>query len=337
MVRGPRGDPPCYSSELPRVMWLTARACSRQRCCLECSNGRVRIERVRFFPSPASSAASLLLSRPCTVVLDARVCGPSQTAPYLVRKIFNSPVSFSLDAKHSATPSRACLLIFSTGPQYKLFLLRLLPHLIHFVIPFRLLVVSVSMEGQIPFSDISGNKDFGAFINEAMTKAMTATMSKMSKNIESSVQNMFYKSFMAHSAGDSRKRKYKDLSRQNDGALLTGEVSSPMTEDEMPPGPPSQEGNVEQVPGKRKSKTKNTIPAPKQIVISHISDTDDDVGDTDDGGDDSDMWGSLSQASPPKKPKLDVSNPFSAKIVLDSDACARSSFFGTVEREREFR
>ncbi|KAJ1140014.1 hypothetical protein NDU88_006375 [Pleurodeles waltl] len=145
------------------------------------------------------------------------------------------------------------------------------------------------MEGQNPFSEISSNKDFGAFIIEAMTKAMAAIMSKMSKNIESSVQNMFFKSFMAHSAGDSRKRKNKDLSRQNDGALLTGEVSSPMTEDEMPPGPPSQEGNSEQVSGKRKSKTKNTLAAPKQVVISHISDTDDDVGDMDDMDDDSDV------------------------------------------------
>ncbi|KAJ1156872.1 hypothetical protein NDU88_009589 [Pleurodeles waltl] len=175
------------------------------------------------------------------------------------------------------------------------------------------------MEGQNPFSEISGNKDFGAFINEAMTKAMAATMSKMSKSIESSVQNMFFKSFMAHSAGDSRKRKNKDLSRQNDGALLTGDVSSPMTEDEMPPGPPSQEGNSDQVSGNRKSITKNTLAAPKQVIISHISDTDDDVGDMDDLDNDSDVWGSLSQPSPPKKPILEVSTPFSAKIVLDSE------------------
>ncbi|KAJ1136802.1 hypothetical protein NDU88_003216 [Pleurodeles waltl] len=48
----------------------------------------------------------------------------------------------------------------------------------------------------------------------------------------------------------------------------------------------------------------------------------------DDGDDDSDVWGSLSQASPPKKPKLDVSTPFSAKLVLDSDVkvCSRLSF-----------
>ncbi|KAJ1144781.1 hypothetical protein NDU88_011076 [Pleurodeles waltl] len=177
------------------------------------------------------------------------------------------------------------------------------------------------MEIQDSFPNLSDNKEIAAFINEAVAKAVSATMNKMSKNIENSVLNMVYKSLMAQSAGDSRKRKNKDLSVQkpSDGAFLTGEASSPTIEDEMPPRPPSQEGNSKNVYGKRKSKTKNVISAPKQVVITHISDTDDDVGDMDDLDDDTDLWGSLSQASPPKKPKLEVSDPFSAKIVMDSE------------------
>ncbi|KAJ1154896.1 hypothetical protein NDU88_007639 [Pleurodeles waltl] len=46
-----------------------ARACTRQHCCLERSNGRVRLKRVRF-PSPAFSAAPLHFSRPWTAVFD---------------------------------------------------------------------------------------------------------------------------------------------------------------------------------------------------------------------------------------------------------------------------
>ncbi|KAJ1181211.1 hypothetical protein NDU88_006421 [Pleurodeles waltl] len=55
-------------------------------------------------------------------------------------------------------------------------------------------------------------------------------------------------------------------------------------------------------------------------------DTDDDVGDMDDMHDDSDVWDSLSQASPPKKPKLEVSTPFSAKIVLDSEGDSAETY-----------
>ncbi|KAJ1122899.1 hypothetical protein NDU88_001372 [Pleurodeles waltl] len=62
----------CFGSE-----WLSARACARQRCCRERSNGRVRIERVRF-SSPASPVASLLLGRPRSAIFfDARGYGPS--------------------------------------------------------------------------------------------------------------------------------------------------------------------------------------------------------------------------------------------------------------------
>ncbi|KAJ1159923.1 hypothetical protein NDU88_000427, partial [Pleurodeles waltl] len=117
------------------------------------------------------------------------------------------------------------------------------------------------------------------------------------------VQNMVHKSFLAHSAGDSRKGKSKDLyiQKPSASAVLTGEASSPMDEDEFPPRPPSQEGNSN-VFSKCKSKAKHSITAPKQIVISHISDTDDDVGDADEADDASDIWGSQSQASPAKKP-----------------------------------
>ncbi|KAJ1187266.1 hypothetical protein NDU88_004044 [Pleurodeles waltl] len=149
-------------------------------------------------------------------------------------------------------------------------------------------------------SVLPDSNKIGAFINEAVAKAVSATMTKMSRNIETTVHNMVYKSFLAHSAGDSRKRKIKDLSTQkpSDGAFLTGEVSSPLTEDEFPPRPPSQEGNAKAVYGKCQTKTKHTGSAPKQIVISHISDIDDDIGDADEADDVSGIWGSQSQASP---------------------------------------
>ncbi|KAJ1196442.1 hypothetical protein NDU88_000313 [Pleurodeles waltl] len=149
-------------------------------------------------------------------------------------------------------------------------------------------------------SALPDSNEIGAFVNEAMAKAVSATMTKMSKNIETTVYNMVYKSFLAHSAGHSRKRKMKDLSTQkpSDGAFLTGEVSFPLTEDEFPPMPPSQEGNSKAVYGKCKTKTKHTGSVPKQLVISHISDTDDDVGDADEADDVSDIWGSQSQAYP---------------------------------------
>ncbi|KAJ1166506.1 hypothetical protein NDU88_006906 [Pleurodeles waltl] len=169
-------------------------------------------------------------------------------------------------------------------------------------------------------SSLPDTNEFGVLINEAVAKAVSASMSKMSKNFDTTVQNMVYKSFLAHSAGDSRKIKLKDLyiQKPSNGAFLTGEVSSPMAEDEFPPRPPSQEGNSK-VSGKCKSKTKHSVSAPKQIVISHISDTDDDIGDADEADDVSDIWSSQSQASPAKKPKLDVSDLFFAKAVLDAD------------------
>ncbi|KAJ1139646.1 hypothetical protein NDU88_006013 [Pleurodeles waltl] len=49
------------------------------------------------------------------------------------------------------------------------------------------------------------------------------------------------------------------------------------------------------------------------------TDTDDDIGDADEAVDVSDIWGSQSQASPAKKPKLNVSDLFFAKTVLDAD------------------
>ncbi|KAJ1165902.1 hypothetical protein NDU88_006319 [Pleurodeles waltl] len=169
-------------------------------------------------------------------------------------------------------------------------------------------------------SSLPDTNDFGALINEAVAKAVSASMSKMSKNFETTVQNMVYKSFLAHSAGDSRKRKLMevDIQKPSDGAFLAGEVSSPRAEDEFPPRPPSEEGNSK-VSGKCKSKTKHSVSAPKQIVISHISDTDDDIGDADESGDVSDIWGTQSQAFPAKKPKLDVSDQFFVKTVLDAD------------------
>ncbi|KAJ1151854.1 hypothetical protein NDU88_004633 [Pleurodeles waltl] len=169
-------------------------------------------------------------------------------------------------------------------------------------------------------SSSSNINDFGTLINETVAKAVSASMSKMSKNFETTVQNMVHKSFLAHSAGDSRKRKSKDLyiQKPSDGAFLAGEVSSPRDEDEFPPRTPSQEGNSN-VFSKYKSKSKHSVIAPKQIVISHISDTDEDVGDADEADDASDIWGSQSQASPAKKPKLNVSDPFFAKTVLDAD------------------
>ncbi|KAJ1184457.1 hypothetical protein NDU88_001263 [Pleurodeles waltl] len=178
-------------------------------------------------------------------------------------------------------------------------------------------------------SSLPDANKFGAFINEAVAKAVSASMTKMSKNFETTVQNMVYKSFLAHSAGDSRKRKLKDLyiQKPSDGAFLTGEASSPMAEDEFPPRPPSQEGNSKVFSGKCKSKTKHSVSAPKQIVISHISDTDDDIVDADEVDDVSDIWGSQSQASPTKKPKLDVSDPFFAKTVLDADGRRELSAF----------
>ncbi|KAJ1160824.1 hypothetical protein NDU88_001317 [Pleurodeles waltl] len=157
-------------------------------------------------------------------------------------------------------------------------------------------------------SSLPDSSEFGAFINEAVAKAVSASMTKMSNNFETTVQNMVYKSFLAHCAGDSRKKNVKDLyiQKPSDGAFLTGEASSPTAEDEFPPRPLSQEGNSKVFSGKCKSKTNHSVSAPKQIVISHISDTDDDIGDADEADDVSDIWGSQSQASPIKKPNLDV-------------------------------
>ncbi|KAJ1081375.1 hypothetical protein NDU88_001557 [Pleurodeles waltl] len=59
---------------------------------------------------------------------------------------------------------------------------------------------------------------------------------------------------------------------------------------------------------------------PKQIIITHVSDTDDDFGDLDEDDDESDTGGSFSQASPFKKPKLEKPTPFSAKLILDAEA-----------------
>ncbi|KAJ1176454.1 hypothetical protein NDU88_001734 [Pleurodeles waltl] len=130
-------------------------------------------------------------------------------------------------------------------------------------------------------------QDFSAFINDSVAKGISVTMDKMKKKLESSVKSMVSKSLLAHSAGDNRKRKIKDLSSLKslikvtpDGATLTGEASSPQIEDVNPPRPPS----------KRKSKSKHVLNTPKNIVISHISNTDDDMGDVGDIDDNSDIW-----------------------------------------------
>ncbi|KAJ1081259.1 hypothetical protein NDU88_001442 [Pleurodeles waltl] len=133
------------------------------------------------------------------------------------------------------------------------------------------------------------------------------------------------------SAGDSRQRKNKDVAKQNDGALV-GEVSSPLIEDDMPPRLPLKEGDIVNAYGKRQFKVKNTITAPQQVVITHISDTDEDIGDIDEDDEDSDAWGSLSQASPHKKPKLESSTPFSAKLILDSEDAEQEKAFGDTKK-----
>ncbi|KAJ1113151.1 hypothetical protein NDU88_001406 [Pleurodeles waltl] len=56
-------------------------------------------------------------------------------------------------------------------------------------------------------------------------------------------------------------------------------------EDKSPPRPPSKKGKLKL---KCSEKTKHVTAAPKKITVSHIADTDDDMGDLDDLDDDTD-------------------------------------------------
>ncbi|XP_069057854.1 protein FAM133-like [Pleurodeles waltl] len=150
--------------------------------------------------------------------------------------------------------------------------------------------------------DESFNQDLDNFISDSVAKAIKNSMGKITKNLQSSIQDMVSKSLLAHSAGECRKRKIKDLSSQKtDGASLTDETSSPQIEDKSHPRPPSKEGNPKL---KCSEKIKHISATPQKITISHISDTDDDMGDLDDPDDDPDIWGSQSQSFPPPQENI---------------------------------
>ncbi|XP_078541434.1 uncharacterized protein LOC144826820 [Lissotriton helveticus] len=138
-------------------------------------------------------------------------------------------------------------------------------------------------------------------------------MTRVSKHMENSLLSLMTKA-LAHSAGDSRKRKLvPSTSLPKKVSLLGREASSHLVEDVVPPRPPSKEG-LKVAMSKSKTKTKN-VEVPKKLVIDAIPDTDDD---DDDMGDTDDSTGLLHllDSPSPKKARLDA---FASDPVLDSE------------------
>ncbi|KAJ1182180.1 hypothetical protein NDU88_007374 [Pleurodeles waltl] len=72
----------------------SARACSRQRCCLERSNGRVRLERVRCFPHLLPPRLPYLKRLRTAVSRRLSVPGHRAQLHTSSDEVHNSPVSF---------------------------------------------------------------------------------------------------------------------------------------------------------------------------------------------------------------------------------------------------
>ncbi|XP_078504344.1 uncharacterized protein LOC144762915 [Lissotriton helveticus] len=154
--------------------------------------------------------------------------------------------------------------------------------------------------------------DLRNFINNSVETAVEASMNRVSKHMENSLLSLMTKA-LAHSAGESRKRKLVPSTPMTKKvSLMSRELSSHLTEGVVPPRPPTTEGFKTTV-GKSKSKVKN-LKVPKKLVIDSIPDTDDDddaMGDTDDLAD---LF--LIDPPSPKKARLDA---FASQPVLDSE------------------
>ncbi|XP_078503618.1 uncharacterized protein LOC144762330 [Lissotriton helveticus] len=154
--------------------------------------------------------------------------------------------------------------------------------------------------------------DLSQFINHSVETAVEASMTRVSKHMENSLMSLMTKA-LAHSAGESRKRKLvPSTSLSKNVSLLGHESSSHLTEDVVPSGSPTKEGF--KIPmSKSKSKAKH-VEVPKKLVIDTIPDTDDDddMGDTDDLTDFFQLVDPLS----PKKARLDA---FASQPVLDTE------------------
>ncbi|XP_078503873.1 uncharacterized protein LOC144762523 [Lissotriton helveticus] len=137
-------------------------------------------------------------------------------------------------------------------------------------------------------------------------------MSLVSKHMENSLMSLMIKA-LAHSAGESRKRKLvPSTTISKKVSLLSRELPSHSTEGSVPPRPPTTEG-FKSV-GKSKAKSKN-VEVPKKLIIDSIPDTDDDdddMGDTDDLAD-------LFQINDPPSPKKARLDAFASQPVLDSE------------------
>ncbi|XP_078520393.1 uncharacterized protein LOC144785284 [Lissotriton helveticus] len=137
-------------------------------------------------------------------------------------------------------------------------------------------------------------------------------MTRVSKHMENSLLSLMTKA-LAHSAGDSRKRKLvPSTSHSKNVSLIVRESSSHSTEDVVPPRPPTKEG-IKISLSKSTTKTKN-VEVPRKLVINTIpnTDDDDDLGDTDDLAD----FFQLVDPPSPKKARLDA---FASQPVLDSE------------------
>lgn len=178
--------------------------------------------------------------------------------------------------------------------------------------------INSSPESQHKIEEESFKNDLRCYINESVDKAVSSSMKRISKGMENTMMSLFSKA-LAHSAGDSRKRKNipSVSSVSTHKSSLVSESHSLMDEVSAPPRPPVKEG-LSVPDGKKKSKSKH-VDIPKKLVISSIMDTDDDmdVDDYDDCGGDDNFDDNFAPPSspPPKKAKLDA---FNFSPILDS-------------------
>ncbi|XP_078518881.1 uncharacterized protein LOC144784063 [Lissotriton helveticus] len=154
--------------------------------------------------------------------------------------------------------------------------------------------------------------DLSQFINNSVETAVNASMTRVSKHMENSLMSLMTKA-LAHSAGESRKRKLvPSTSLSKNVSLLSRESASHTTEDAVPPRPPFKE-EFKVTLTKSKTKVEN-VEVPKKLVIDSIPETDDDddMGDTDDLAD-------LFQPVEPPSPKKARFDAFASQPVLDSE------------------
>ncbi|XP_078527912.1 uncharacterized protein LOC144802049 [Lissotriton helveticus] len=141
---------------------------------------------------------------------------------------------------------------------------------------------SSSEENSSSVDNGSLKQDLHRFINTSVEQAMEVSMKRLSKNMENSMVSMLSK-VLAHSAGDSRKRKVDHSAsvHKSKKSAMVSESPSLMDEDSVPHRPPTKEGFVGSE-GKKKQKSKHTESPTKKLMISTILDTDDDMPDADD-------------------------------------------------------